>query len=103
MYGTCTLQEGSNGAGPAQRTDIESAREEVGRLGVLIYVTITNRSWSEIWGLLLLLSDPYKLRQLLHWRGRVLGTKGLNPPPPVPSRGQLQQVSKIVSAGIEVP
>ena len=43
------------------------------------------------------------LRQLLHWRGRVPGTKALNPPPPVPSREQLQQVWKIVSAGIEVP
>ena len=40
--------------------------------------------------------------QLLHWRGRVPRTKALNPPMPVPSRGQLQQAGKTDSAGIEI-
>ena len=42
-------------------------------------------------------------RQLLHWRERVPGTKALNPPPPVPSQGKLQQAGKTDSAGTEIP
>ena len=44
--------------------------------------------------------------QLLHWtcwRRRVPGTKALNPPPPIPSRVQLQQAGKTDSAGTEIP
>ena len=104
MYGTGTLPRYSSSARPSRwPPDKEPAGEEVGRFGTLFYVIITNRSWSEIMGLCLLLSDSYMFRQLLHWRGRVPGTKALNRPLPVPSRGQLQQVWKIVPAGIEVP
>ena len=42
-------------------------------------------------------------KQFLHWRGMVSGTKAINPPPPVPSRGQLQQAGKTDSAGIKIP
>ena len=42
-------------------------------------------------------------RQLLHWRGRVPGTKALKPPPPIPSRDSCSKLERLIQQEFEIP
>ena len=66
--------------------------------GILVW-----NKWINYYRWLLLSRASLMLRQLLHWRGRILGNKAPNPPPPVQSLGQLQQAWKTNSSAIEIP
>ena len=86
-----------------------SAGEEVERLGMLVQVTNINRSWSKINGVTTTVNYYYQVIKRCQ-NSCCTGeeregskTKALNPPPLVLSRGQLQQVGKTDSAGIEIP